>query len=50
MHEAHKVDMMLHVTSRPIIEDSNEIQVGCWDISVSWWYNKEIKVTDIYWL
>jgi hypothetical protein len=35
MHEAHKVDMMLHVTSRPIIEDSDEIQVGSWDINVS---------------
>ncbi|KAG2209486.1 hypothetical protein INT47_008330 [Mucor saturninus] len=28
MHDAHHVDIMLHVTSRPIIEDSNNIQVG----------------------
>ncbi|KAL0145672.1 tubulin binding cofactor C-domain-containing protein [Mucor lusitanicus] len=31
MHEAHNVDMMLHVTSRPIIEDSNNIQVCEWN-------------------
>lgn len=35
MHDAHHVDMMLNVTSRPIIEDSNNIQVGCLDSSVS---------------
>lgn len=28
MHDAHHVDMILHVTSRPIIEDSNNIRVG----------------------
>lgn len=35
MHDAHHVDMMLHVTSRPIIEDSNNIQVGRLDGTVS---------------
>lgn len=35
MHDAHNVDMLLHVTSRPIIEDSNQIQVGRFDASVS---------------
>lgn len=34
MHEAHNVDMMLHVTSRPIIEDSDNIQVCEWNINV----------------
>lgn len=28
MHDAHHVDMIISVTSRPIIEDSNNIQVG----------------------
>ncbi|KAI8378501.1 tubulin binding cofactor C-domain-containing protein [Blakeslea trispora] len=30
MHESHQVDIILSVTSRPIIEDSDQIQVGCW--------------------
>lgn len=34
MHEAYHVKMMLHVTSRPIIEDSNQILVGSWNIQV----------------
>ncbi|KAI8065376.1 tubulin binding cofactor C-domain-containing protein [Gilbertella persicaria] len=45
MHEAHHVDMMLHVTSRPIIEDSNEIQVGCWNTNVSY-FNIHPRETD----
>lgn len=36
MHDAHHVDIILHVTSRPIIEDSNDIQVGRFNCSVNW--------------
>ncbi|KAI8093284.1 tubulin binding cofactor C-domain-containing protein [Halteromyces radiatus] len=28
MHDAHNVDVLLHVSSRPIMEDSNDIRVG----------------------
>lgn len=50
MHEAHNVDMMLHVTSRPIMEDSNNIQVCEWNtINVRHCVkNKEIQAIDYY--
>lgn len=49
MHEAHNVDMMLHVTSRPIIEDSNNIQVCEWNtINTSTNYFDQIE--DFDWL
>ncbi|KAI8368684.1 tubulin binding cofactor C-domain-containing protein [Choanephora cucurbitarum] len=48
MHESHNVDIMLHVTSRPIIEDSNQIQVGRWDVEGS--NNYYDQVEDFNWL
>ncbi|KAI7897569.1 tubulin binding cofactor C-domain-containing protein [Cokeromyces recurvatus] len=48
IHEAHHVDMMLHVTSRPIIEDSDSIQVGCWNANESINYFDQIE--DFNWL
>ncbi|KAI8979533.1 tubulin binding cofactor C-domain-containing protein [Mycotypha africana] len=49
IHEAHKVDMVLHVTSRPIIEDSDGIQVGCWNLETNQ-QNLYDKVEDFNWL
>jgi hypothetical protein len=49
MHEAHNVDMMLHVTSRPIIEDSDNIQVCEWNINVRMHsLFSKIQVIDFY--
>ncbi|KAI9365028.1 tubulin binding cofactor C-domain-containing protein [Pilaira anomala] len=48
MHDAHNVDMLLHVTSRPIIEDSNQIQVGRFDASDAVNYFNQIE--DFNWL
>ncbi|KAI8883171.1 TBCC-domain-containing protein [Backusella circina FSU 941] len=33
MHDAHHVDILLHVTSKPIIEDSNHVCFGSYSIS-----------------
>ncbi|KAI9472488.1 MAG: tubulin binding cofactor C-domain-containing protein [Benjaminiella poitrasii] len=48
IHEAHHVDMMLHVTSKPIIEDSDNIQVGCWNATES--INQFDQIEDFDWL
>ncbi|GAA5798759.1 tubulin binding cofactor C-domain-containing protein [Helicostylum pulchrum] len=48
MHDAHYVDMMLHVTSNPIIEDSDQIQVGRLDGSGSVNYFDQME--DFNWL
>ncbi|KAI7895508.1 tubulin binding cofactor C-domain-containing protein [Mucor mucedo] len=48
MHDAHHVDIMLHVTSRPIIEDSNNIQVGRFQCSDAVNYYDQLE--DFNWL
>ncbi|KAI8978657.1 tubulin binding cofactor C-domain-containing protein [Pilobolus umbonatus] len=48
MHDAHHVDMLLHVTSKPIIEDSNKIQVGKYNISDAPNYYDQME--DFNWL
>ncbi|GAN10602.1 tubulin-specific chaperone c protein [Mucor ambiguus] len=50
MHEARNVDMMLHVTSRPIIEDSNNIQVCEWNIINQTSTNHFDQIEDFNWL
>ncbi|CAO0793744.1 unnamed protein product [Mucor circinelloides] len=50
MHEAHNVDMMLHVTSRPIIEDSNNIQVCEWSTINQTSTNYFNQIEDFNWL
>ncbi|KAI8636586.1 tubulin binding cofactor C-domain-containing protein [Parasitella parasitica] len=49
MHEAHSVDLMLNVTSRPIIEDSDNIQVCEWSM-VSTSTNYFDQIEDFNWL
>ncbi|KAK4521703.1 phosphopyruvate hydratase [Mucor velutinosus] len=49
MHEAHNVDMMLHVASRPIIENSHNIQVCEWS-STNTSTNYFDQIEDFNWL
>ncbi|CEP15188.1 hypothetical protein [Parasitella parasitica] len=50
MHDAHSVNLMLHVTSRPIIEDSDYIQVCEWSKISQTSTNYFDQIEDFNWL